>query len=97
MLYLSFPFEGVLFPNNLLIPDLLEGFLGFAGVFLSSLAACLAACLASSLGDVLDFCTEEGKSASAGDGLGLLLPTAGGDFVKKLKSELCFAIISNIV
>ena len=69
------------------MPVLVDFVLGFAAVFLWDFAACLA----SSLGDV--FCTEDGRSASTGDGFGLLLPTAGGDFVKKLKSELCFAIL----
>jgi len=37
---------------------------------------------------------DDGTSASVGEGprFGLALDTGGGDLVKKLKSELCFAI-----
>jgi len=50
---------------------------------------------ASSFGEELDFLTEEGRSASAGEGLGFGfdLETGGGDLVKKLKMELCFDIL----
>lgn len=53
---------------------------------------CCGECLASSFGDELDFSTEEGRSASVGDGLGFGLEGGGGDLVKKLKRELCFAM-----
>lgn len=83
---------GVLSPNNLLRPP-------FAGVelvvgleLLALAGCCCTACLASSFGEELDFFTEEGKSASVGEGLGFGLETGGGDLVKNLKSELCFAM-----
>lgn len=53
---------------------------------------CCCVSLACSFGDELHFATEEGKSASVGDGLGFGFGTGGGDLVKKLKRELCFAM-----
>lgn len=44
----------------------------------------------------MDFSTEEGKSASFGEGLGFGLETGGGDLVKKLKRELCFAMCAGL-
>lgn len=48
------------------------------------------------MGDELDFSTEEGRSASVGQelGFGLASGGGGGDLVKKLKRELCFAILA---
>lgn len=40
----------------------------------------------------MDFATE-GRSASVGEGLGFGFDTGGGDLVKKLKRELCFAML----
>lgn len=54
--------------------------------------ALLRGSLASSFGDELDLSMEDGKSASTGCALGFGLDTGGGDFEKKLKSELCFAM-----
>jgi len=45
--------------------------------------------LACSLGEVLDLLTA---SASTGEGLDLAFGAGGGDFVKKLKREICFAM-----
>lgn len=52
------------------------------------------------MGDELDFSTEEGRSASVGQELGFgfgfgLASGGGGDLVKKLKRELCFAMLAN--
>lgn len=72
-------------PNSFACPAIawvFEG--GFAGVF-------LLLTLASSLGEVLDL---PGASPSAGDGLDLAFTARGGDFEKKLKRELCFAMSS---
>lgn len=45
----------------------------------------------------MDFSTEEGRSASVGEGLGFGFgfETDGGDFAKKLKIELCFAMFAS--
>lgn len=53
---------------------------------------CCGVSLACSFGDELDFAIEEGRSASVGEGLGFDFETGGGDLVKKLKRELCFAM-----
>lgn len=83
-------------PNNFLNPLLLEDFELFFCLTLLGLAdSGCSVCLASSLGDELDFCTEDGKSASAGEGLGFrLLDVGGGDLVKNLKMEHCFAMLA---
>lgn len=83
---------GVLSPKSLLNPplacfELLFGVLVLAGCFCG-------VCLACSFGEELDFSTEEGRSASAGEGLGFGLETGGGDLAKKLKRELCFAMFT---
>lgn len=41
----------------------------------------------------MDFATE-GRSASVGEGLAFSFDTGGGDLVKKLKRELCFAMLT---
>lgn len=80
---------GALSPNCWLNP----AFAGFELLFGLTLAVLrCGACLACSFGDELDFSTEDGRSASVGEGLGFGLETSGGDLVKKLKRELCFAI-----
>lgn len=81
-------------PNSLVNPV----FVGFESLLVFPLVAfgvfCWAACFACSLGDELDFSTEEGRSASAGHelGFGFGFASGGGDLVKKLKRELCFAM-----
>lgn len=69
-------------PKSFAWPVFTWAFAGFDVVFLLTFA--------SSLGDVLDL--SEGTSASTGDGFDLVFDTGGGDFAKKLKSELCFAM-----
>lgn len=83
---------GALSPNSFLYPTLAGFGLFLALPLLFLVVFCCAACLACSFGDTLDFSTEEGRSASVGDGLGFGLETGGGDLVKKLKRELCFAM-----
>lgn len=94
--------EAAFLLNSLLNPplaDFLESHFGLAlshfGLALSHfiLVGCCCVCLACSFGEELDFSTEEGMSVSVGEGLVFGLETGGGDFVKKLKSDLCLAII----
>lgn len=83
---------GALSPNSLPNPAFagFELLFGWTPPVLSGL--CWGVCLACSFGDELDFFPAEGRSASVGDGLVFGLDTGGGDLVKKLKRELCFAI-----
>lgn len=81
-----------LLPNSCLIPPLADCDWLFCFTFPALAGCCCWVSLASSFGDELDFFTAEGKSASAGEELGFGLATSGGDLVKKLKMELCFAM-----
>lgn len=82
-------------PNSLLNP--FEDLSLLFGLTLLVLAGCCCgACLACSFGEELDFFTEDGRSASAGQGLGFGLETGGGDLVKKLNRELCFAMRASL-
>lgn len=71
-------------------PPLAGDLLSFCWGFL---VFCKGACFASSFGELLDLGTEDGRSASVGDGLGFTLLTKGGDLVKKLKMLLCLDIV----
>lgn len=82
--YLSFAVSA-LSPKSFACPVLAWDLAGFDGVF-------LLLTLASSLGEVLDLLTA---SASTGEGFDLAFTARGGDLVKKLKRELCFAISPN--
>lgn len=91
MTYFCFA-AGALSLNSLLNPSF-AGLGLFFGVPLVVFAFfCCGVSLACSFGDELDFAIEVGRSASVGEGLGFDFETGGGDLVKKLKSELCFAM-----
>lgn len=91
MTYFCFA-AGALSLNSLLNPSF-AGLGLFFGVPLVVFAFfCCGVSLACSFGDELDFAIEEGRSASVGEGLGFDFETGGGDLVKKLKRELCFAM-----
>lgn len=97
--HLSLVVGVALSPNSFLNPPLLDLESPFGFALLALLVCCccgVAVCLASSFGEELDFRTEDGRSASAGEGLGFGLETDGGDFVKKLKRELCFAMSATL-
>lgn len=87
---------GALSPNSLLNPPFEDLSLLFGLTLLVLVGCCCGVCLACSFGEELDFSTEDGRSASAGDGLGFVLETGGGDLVKKLKRELCFAMCASL-
>lgn len=90
MTYFCFA-AGALSLSSLLNPSLAGLVLFFGGALVLFAFFCCGVSLARSFGDKLDFATE-GKSASVGEGLGFDFETGGGDLVKKLKRELCFAI-----
>lgn len=83
---------GALSPNSFLNPpfSFLELLFDLGLLILG--VGCCGVCLACSFGEELDFSTEDGRSASVGDGLGFGFATGGGDLVKKLKRERCFDI-----
>lgn len=92
MTYFCFSAEALSL-NGLLNPSF-AGLGLFFGVTLRVFAFfCFGVSLACSFGDELDVATD-GRSASVGEGLGFGfdLETGGGDLVKKLKRELCFAM-----
>lgn len=82
---------GALSPNSLLNPTFACLELLFGLLLQALVDFCCAVCLACSFGDELDS-AEDGRSASVGEGLVFGLETDGGDLVKKLKRELCFAM-----
>lgn len=86
---------GALSPNSFFNPPFAD-LESLFGLLLLLLFDCCGVCLACSFGEELDFSTEEGKSASVGEGLGFDLETGGGDLVKKLKRELCFAMSASL-
>lgn len=83
---------GDLSPNSLLNPSFAGLGLFFGATALVFAFFCCGVSLACSFGDELDFATE-GRSASVGEGLGFGFDTGGGDLVKKLKRELCLAML----
>lgn len=82
-------------PKSLLNPPFAGLELLFGLTLLVLAGCCCGVCLACSFGEELDFSMEDGRSASAGEGLGFGFETGGGDLVKKLKRELCFAIFES--
>lgn len=88
-------------PNSALNPSLAGLGLFFGGALRVFAFFCRGVSLACSFGDQLDVSTH-GRSASVGEGLGLGFgfgfgfETGGGDLVKKLKMELCFAMWASL-